>query len=173
MSYLNLAGTFYYLCSILDGYSRSIVHYEIREPMTEQTVGELGLRRVQPSRRTDVEIIPATARRAGCGRWKPFPRPSHASFRTTARPGSLTMARSLWRLISVACSIGDEVLLAMVTDLVKTHESDNVRIYACVALLRYGYISMDEVKSLLGPNRYRLVQSKRLQAILRSVEFDV
>ena len=29
-SYLNLSGTFYYLCSILDGYSRSIVHYEFR-----------------------------------------------------------------------------------------------------------------------------------------------
>ena len=29
-------GTFYYLCSILDGTSRSIDHYEIREPMTEQ-----------------------------------------------------------------------------------------------------------------------------------------
>ena len=77
------------------------------------------------------------------------------------------------KLISVACSIGDELLLAMVKDLAKTHESDNVRIYACVALLRYGYISVDEVKSLLGPNRYRFVQSKRLQAILRSVEFEV
>lgn len=38
VSYLNLSGTFYYLCSILDGYSRSIVHYEIREQMTEQDV---------------------------------------------------------------------------------------------------------------------------------------
>ena len=38
VSTLNLSGTFYYLCSILDGYSRSIDHYEIREPMTEQDV---------------------------------------------------------------------------------------------------------------------------------------
>ena len=38
VSYLNLSGTFYYLCSLLDGYSRSIDHYEIREPMTEQHV---------------------------------------------------------------------------------------------------------------------------------------
>ena len=38
VSYLNLSGTFYYLCSLLDGYSRSIVHYEIREQMTEQDV---------------------------------------------------------------------------------------------------------------------------------------
>lgn len=38
VSYLNLSGTFYYLCSLLDGYSRSIVHHEIRERMTEQDV---------------------------------------------------------------------------------------------------------------------------------------
>ena len=43
------------LCT--DGYSRSIDHYEIREPMTEQAVGEFGLRKTQPSRRADVEII--------------------------------------------------------------------------------------------------------------------
>ena len=30
ISYLNLAGTFYFLCSVLDGYSRAIVHWEIR-----------------------------------------------------------------------------------------------------------------------------------------------
>ena len=38
VSYLNLAGTFYYLCSILDGYSRFIVHWEIRESMKEVDV---------------------------------------------------------------------------------------------------------------------------------------
>jgi putative transposase len=38
VSYLNLGGTFYYLCSILDGCSRSIVHWEIRETMTEADV---------------------------------------------------------------------------------------------------------------------------------------
>jgi putative transposase len=38
VSYLNIAGTFYYLCSILDGYSRSIVHWEIRETMLEAEV---------------------------------------------------------------------------------------------------------------------------------------
>lgn len=36
ISYLNLAGTFYFLISVLDGYSRYIVHWEIRETMTEQ-----------------------------------------------------------------------------------------------------------------------------------------
>ena len=38
ISYLNLGGTFYYLCSLLDGYSRFIVHWEIRESMTEKDV---------------------------------------------------------------------------------------------------------------------------------------
>lgn len=38
VSYLNIAGTFYYLCSILDGYSRFIVHWEIRESMKEADV---------------------------------------------------------------------------------------------------------------------------------------
>lgn len=38
ISYLNICGTFYYLCSILDGYSRAIVHWEIREAMTEKDV---------------------------------------------------------------------------------------------------------------------------------------
>jgi putative transposase len=38
VSYLNIAGTFYFLCSILDGYSRLIVHWEIREKMEEADV---------------------------------------------------------------------------------------------------------------------------------------
>ncbi len=38
ISYLNVAGTFYYLCSVLDGYSRAIVHWEIREAMKEVDV---------------------------------------------------------------------------------------------------------------------------------------
>jgi transposase InsO family protein len=38
VSYLNIRGTFYYLLSILDGYSRYIVHWEIRESMTEADV---------------------------------------------------------------------------------------------------------------------------------------
>ena len=36
ISYLNIHGTFYYLTTILDGYSRYIVHWEIRRSMTEQ-----------------------------------------------------------------------------------------------------------------------------------------
>jgi len=38
ISYLNICGTFYYLCTILDGYSRYIVHWEIRDTMTEADV---------------------------------------------------------------------------------------------------------------------------------------
>lgn len=46
ISYLNICGTFYYLCSILDGYSRFVVHWEIREQMTEKDV-ELILQRAR------------------------------------------------------------------------------------------------------------------------------
>jgi transposase InsO family protein len=38
ISYINVAGTFYYLCSVLDGASRFIVHWEIREAMKELDV---------------------------------------------------------------------------------------------------------------------------------------
>lgn len=38
ISYINIAGTFYYLTSILDGASRYIVHWEIRESMRELDV---------------------------------------------------------------------------------------------------------------------------------------
>ncbi|MGQ9636151.1 MAG: transposase [Bryobacteraceae bacterium] len=38
ISYVNLAGTFYYLASVLDGYSRYLVHSEIRESMREADV---------------------------------------------------------------------------------------------------------------------------------------
>lgn len=38
VSYINICGTFYYLCSILDGFSRYIVHWDIRESMTEADV---------------------------------------------------------------------------------------------------------------------------------------
>ena len=46
ITYINICGTFYYLCALLDGYSRYLVHWEIREQMKE----------------TDVEIIIQRAR---------------------------------------------------------------------------------------------------------------
>jgi transposase InsO family protein len=41
VSYLNIAGTFYYLCSLLDGCSRFLVHWELRETMTEADVEQI------------------------------------------------------------------------------------------------------------------------------------
>jgi transposase InsO family protein len=38
VSYIHIHGTFYYLCSLLDGCSRSIVHWDLRESMTEAEV---------------------------------------------------------------------------------------------------------------------------------------
>lgn len=38
LAYVNICGTFYYMCSVLDGCSRFIVHSEIRESMKEADV---------------------------------------------------------------------------------------------------------------------------------------
>src|SRR5262245_53658989 len=38
VSYINISGTFYYLCSILDGCSRYIVTWDLRESMTEADI---------------------------------------------------------------------------------------------------------------------------------------
>jgi putative transposase len=38
VSHINISGTFYYLCSVLDGHSRSIVHWDLRESMTEAEI---------------------------------------------------------------------------------------------------------------------------------------
>lgn len=46
ISYINLSGTFYYLCTVLDGYSRYVVHWEIREHMTEPDI-EIVLQRAK------------------------------------------------------------------------------------------------------------------------------
>lgn len=37
-TYVNIAGTFYYLCAILDGWSRYLVHWELRDSMTTRDV---------------------------------------------------------------------------------------------------------------------------------------
>ena len=46
VSYINVCGTFYYLCSLLDGCSRYIVHWEIRESMKEADI-ELVIQRAR------------------------------------------------------------------------------------------------------------------------------
>jgi transposase InsO family protein len=38
LAYLNIGGTFYYLCSVLDGYSRLVVHWELAPAMKESDV---------------------------------------------------------------------------------------------------------------------------------------
>ena len=38
VSYINIGGTFYYLCSILDGCSRYIVNWDLRKSMTESDI---------------------------------------------------------------------------------------------------------------------------------------
>jgi transposase InsO family protein len=38
ISYINICGTFYYLCAVLDGFSRLIVHWDLRESMKEAEV---------------------------------------------------------------------------------------------------------------------------------------
>jgi transposase InsO family protein len=46
ISYVNICGTFYYLCSVLDGASRYLVHWELRESMREADV-EIVLQRAR------------------------------------------------------------------------------------------------------------------------------
>jgi len=46
ISYINICGTFYYLCGVLDGFSRYVVHWEIREAMKEMDI-ELILQRAK------------------------------------------------------------------------------------------------------------------------------
>ncbi len=53
VSYINVSGTFYYLASLLDGFSRAITHWEIRESMTErdiETIVQRGLERFPDAR---------------------------------------------------------------------------------------------------------------------------
>jgi putative transposase len=38
ISYVNIRGTFYFLCCVLDGYSRCLLHWDLRETMKENEV---------------------------------------------------------------------------------------------------------------------------------------
>ncbi len=46
VAYVNVGGTFYYLISVLDGYSRFLLHWELRESMREEDV-EIVLQRTR------------------------------------------------------------------------------------------------------------------------------
>ncbi|MGH8429876.1 MAG: IS3 family transposase [Solimonas sp.] len=54
VSHLNIHGTFYYLCSVLDGCSRFIVHWEIRTAMTEADVQTI----LQRARECHTDVSP-------------------------------------------------------------------------------------------------------------------
>ena len=69
--YLNIAGTFFYLCSLLDGCSRAIVHWEMRETMTKPT-----------------------SRSSFSAAWKNIRMPNRGSSPTTARSSSPGTSRS-------------------------------------------------------------------------------
>ena len=63
VSTVNLSGTFYYLCSVLDGYSRFLVHWELRESMTERVLG----RRLTPYDRSIDTHVSKLRRKLGLG----------------------------------------------------------------------------------------------------------
>jgi putative transposase len=46
VSYINLSGTFFYMCSVLDGFSRALVHWDLRAAMTEADI-EIVLQRAR------------------------------------------------------------------------------------------------------------------------------
>jgi transposase InsO family protein len=54
VSYINIAGTFYYLCSLLDGCSRFLVHWELRQTMTEADVEQI----IQRAREKFPDVTP-------------------------------------------------------------------------------------------------------------------
>ena len=54
VSYVNIKGTFYFLCSVLDGYSRFIVHWDLRETMKEFEVESI----LQHARETFPGVTP-------------------------------------------------------------------------------------------------------------------
>jgi len=65
LAYLNLGGTFYYLCAVIDGYSRYIVHWDIMSSMTSADV-QLVVQRAR-------EMFPGTSPRVIVYRIKPLP----------------------------------------------------------------------------------------------------
>ncbi len=62
VSYLNIAGTFYYLCSILDGCSRHLVHWELRTSMTEADVETILQRALEKHPQANRVSSPTTVR---------------------------------------------------------------------------------------------------------------
>ena len=76
VSYINISGTFYYPCSILDDCSRYIVNWDLRESMTEADI-EIILQRRRSTRRRGPGSSPTTGRSSS-------PRTSRSSFGSRA-----------------------------------------------------------------------------------------
>ena len=57
IAYINIRGTFFFLCSLLDGYSRSIVHWEIRPKMEESDVETI----IQRARERYPGVLPGSS----------------------------------------------------------------------------------------------------------------
>ena len=57
ITYLRISGVFYYMTSILDGYSRYIVHWEIRESMREPDIELIIQRAMEKTSATKTRII--------------------------------------------------------------------------------------------------------------------
>lgn len=75
VAYLNIAGTFYYLCTILDGYSRAVVHWESASPCVSRISRSLcnaHVRRLQGRGRVSSPIMGRSSLRV-------ISRPSFAS----------------------------------------------------------------------------------------------
>ena len=62
VSYINISGTFYYLCSILDGCSRYIVNWDLRESMPRRTSRSSWSAPRNSTRKRGPESSPTTGR---------------------------------------------------------------------------------------------------------------
>ncbi len=72
VSYINICGTFFHLCSLLDGYSRFLVHWEIRESMIEQDVQTVVQRAWSASQGARLRIITDNGPQVIAREFKPF-----------------------------------------------------------------------------------------------------
>ena len=75
VSYINICGTFFFLCSILDGYSRFVIHWEIRETMKEAEVETI----IQRARERHPGERPGSSRTTARSSWPGISRSSSAS----------------------------------------------------------------------------------------------
>lgn len=72
VSYINICGTFYYLCGVLDGFSRAIVHWGIRASMTEAEIEVILQRAKEKHPEATPRIISDNGPQFICGGFKEF-----------------------------------------------------------------------------------------------------